>query len=57
MEHELKCVAKIHDIRFQADANLEIRESKGSFFFLIGKKGFRTVLTYAWSSRKMTNCS
>ena len=27
MEHELKCVAKIHDIRFRADAKLEIRES------------------------------
>ena len=30
MEHELKCVAKIHDIGFRADAKLEIRESKGS---------------------------
>ena len=30
MEHELKCVTKIHDIGFQADAKLEIRESKGS---------------------------
>ena len=30
MEHELKCVAKIHDIRFRADAKLEIRETKGS---------------------------
>ena len=29
MEHELKCVAKIHDIRFRADAKLEIRESEG----------------------------
>ena len=30
MEHELKCLAKIHDIGFRADAKLEIRESKGS---------------------------
>ena len=30
MEHELKCVAKIHDIGFRADAKREIRESKGS---------------------------
>ena len=28
--YELKCVAKIHDIGFRADAKLEIRESKGS---------------------------
>ena len=28
-----------------------------SFFSKQLKKGFRTVVTYAWSSRKMTNCS
>ena len=30
MEHDLNCVAKIHDIGFWADAKLEIKESKGS---------------------------
>ena len=30
MEHELKCVATIHDVGFQTNAKLEIRESKES---------------------------
>ena len=30
MEQELKCVAKIHDIGFRADAKREVKDSKGS---------------------------